>query len=304
MRGFLKWHDSSSVQALLPSVFERWMGFLHLYGFVFQRGRTREESEKLRQEIESRVGAQLQPGSLRFQGYDLTVIEDDGLLRLAKVALAIISHSQRLPFIKALVTWSLNRALMGHPDEYELVSWVLKTTKEDIWEPFKTEIERLIAIDIPVTQQAAYHLLSCLGSQEAYQLQHTLPDDLFSPHPLHEMYEQDPCTQNFYLWSRENYLNCLEREELEPYYVASKMKELSLEPGLPVSLDLGERLRSLVGEDFSPEGFWKFLGRGKTRRRLKIVAQVRIIIWRNTFHRSEFWATKDGTGHFSISCSF
>jgi hypothetical protein len=260
MQGFLKWRENPKVQALLPATFERWMGFLHPYGFVFQRGRTQEESEKLRQQIESRIGTQLQFGPIDFQGYELTVIKDDGLLRLTRVALAIISHSQCLPFIKAFVTWSLSRTLMGHSNEYELVSWALKTAREDLWESFKEEIDGLIAKDDTVTQQAAYRLLSCLGSQKAYRLQQTLPDDLFPPHPLQEMYEQDPCIQGFYLWRREDYADCLKRLDLDPYHVASKMKELALEPDLPVPSDLEERLKALVGEDFSPDGFWIALG--------------------------------------------
>lgn len=259
MRGFLKWRKSPTVQTLLSATCERWMGFLHPYGFIFQRGKTLEETEKLREEIESRVGIQLQPGPISFHGYDLTVVEDDGLLRLAKVVLAIISLSPRRPFLHALVKWSLSRAIMGRPDEYELVSWTLKTVREDLWEPFKAEIERLIALDETVTKQAAFRLLSCLGSQKAYRLQSRLPDDLFPPHPLQEMYAQDPCSQGFYHWSREHYLNCLQRTDLEPFHVALKMKELALEPGLPVPADFGERLTSLLGEDFSPEGFWKSL---------------------------------------------
>lgn len=260
MREFLKWCEHPKLQALLPAKLERWMGFLHPYGFINQRGRKQENSEKIRQEIESRFGTQLQPGPISFQGYDLTVIEDNWLLRLAKVALAIISHSQRRPFIKALVRWSLSRTLMGHLGEYELVSWVLKTAQEDLWESFRAEIDRLIALDNIVTKQAASRLLSCLGSQKAYQLQRILPDDLFPPHPLQEMYEQDPCMQGFYLWRREDYADCLQRKELAPYHIASKMKELALEPDLPVPSDLGERLKSLVGEDFSPDGFWMALG--------------------------------------------
>ncbi|MDY0095993.1 MAG: hypothetical protein RBT80_25125, partial [Candidatus Vecturithrix sp.] len=260
MRGFLKWRASPTVQMLLSATCERWMGFFHPYGFIFQRGRTSEETEKLREEIESRVGVQLQPGPFSFHGYELTVVEDDGLLRLAKVALAIMSHSPRRPFLPALLKWSLSRAIMGRPDEYDLVSWTLKTAREDLWDPFKTEIERLIALDETVTKQAASHLLSCLGSQKAYHLQHDLPDDLFPPHPLQEMYEQDPCSQGFYLWSREHYLNCLQRKDLAPFHVASKMKELALEPRLPVPSDFGVRLTSLLGDDFSPKGFWTSLG--------------------------------------------
>ena len=260
MQGFLRWRDNNHLQSILPHVSTRWMGFIHIHGFSNQEISVREEKkEKVRLKIEECLGVKLQPGPIKFLEYDFTVIEDKGLLRLARVALAIISHCKRLPFIKAFTTWSLSRTIMGHPNEYELVSWVLKTIKEDIWEQFKTEIEVLISKNIIIAQQAAYRLLSCYGSREAYCLRQTLPENLFPPNPFHELYLKDPCSQTFFLWDRKDYLNCLNRMDITPYHIAVNMKKLSLEPCLDVPSNLNERLKGLEDE-FLPNTLWKTMG--------------------------------------------
>lgn len=259
MKGFLKWRESRSLQTILPSVLTRWMGFINIHGFSIQRGVAREKKEEIRQKIEDSLGIKLQIGLINVAGYDFAVIEDDGLLRLARVALAIISHCKRMPFIKAFVTWSMSRTIMGHPNEYELVSWVLKTIKENIWEQFKTEVNDLISKNTLIAHQAAYRLLSCYGSTEAYQLRQTLPENLFPPNPFYELYLKDPCSQTFFLWNRKDYQNCLNRADLTPYHIALSMKDLSLEPLLVVPINLRERLEGLESE-FIPDALWKTMG--------------------------------------------
>lgn len=259
MQGFLRWRDNNHLQAILPHVLTRWMGFIHIFGFSCQRGISGEKKEGVRLKIKECFGVELQPGPIEFLGYYFTVIEDKGLLRLARVALAIISHCKRLPFIRAFITWSLSRTIMGHPNEYELVSWVLKTIKEDIWEQFKTEVEVLISKNITITHQAAYRLLSCYGSPESYQLRQTLPENLFPPNPFRELYLKDPCSQTFFLWDRKDYLNCLNRIDLTPDHIAVNMKILSLEPCLDVPSNLNERLKPLEGE-FLSDTLWKTMG--------------------------------------------
>ena len=260
MRGLLKWRGSEKLDSVMIPVFERWMGFVHPYGFRFQRGLKGEKAEEIRLQIEERLGCKLTPGTISFAGYDFTAIEDDGLLRLARVALAAISHyGEKQKFVKALATWSLSRALMGHPNEYELASWVLKTPRDDIWKELKIEVENLIEQNSRVTQQAAYHLLSCEGSSAAYALRENLPKDLFTLNLFQEIYLSDPCSQHLFPWHRKDYATCLERSDLPAFHIASSMKELSLEPGLPVPHELEERIES-VANTFAPNSLWKSMG--------------------------------------------
>lgn len=260
MHGLLKWRGSEKLDSVMIPVFERWMGFVHPYGFSFQRGLKGEKAEKIKLQIEERLGCKLTPGTFSFAGYDFTAIEDDGLLRLARVALAGISHcGEKQKFVKALTTWSLSRAFMGYPNEHELASWVLKTPRDNIWKELKIEIETLIGQNSSVTQQAAYLLLSCEGSSAAYALRENLPKNLFPPNPLQEIYQSDPCSQHLFTWHRKDYSACLERNDLDAFHIASSMKELSLEPSLPVPHELEERIES-VANTFAPNSLWKSMG--------------------------------------------
>ena len=260
MHGLLKWRGSEKLDPVMIPVFERWLGFVHPYGFRFQRGSKGEKAEEIRLQIEERLGCKLPSGTFSFAGYDFTAIKDDGLLRLARVALAVISHhGEKQKFIKALATWSLSRMLMGHPNEYELASWVLKTPRDDIWKELKFETQNLIGQNSRLTQQAAYLLLSCEGSPAAYTLRENLPKNLFPPNPLEEIYQRDPCTQYLFTWRRKDYSACLERSDLHAFHIASSMKELSLEPALPAPPELKERIES-VADTFAPNSLWKTMG--------------------------------------------
>lgn len=257
--GFLRWYDRDQVREVLIKAIERWMGFIHPYGSRPTRGVRDERAEKHKQEISERLGYEPKSGPINFAGYDLTIVEDDGLLRLARFALAIISQKPRSPYVKALVNWAVAREIMGYPDEYELVKWVLRTAPDEIWKKLKPEIEKLIAKGHIVTQRAAYRMLYCEGSADAYSLLETLPDDLFPPHPALEIYKEDPCKQKLFLWSREDYKHCTDREDIDAGHIARRMRDLSLEPNIPIPSNLSKRLEEL--EDVvSPDSVWKTFG--------------------------------------------
>jgi hypothetical protein len=90
-RAFLRWAESPRAFPVMHAAFERWLGFVHIQGSPLSRD-TAEEAEKATREISERIGKTIEPGPIELAGYPLTVIEDDGQLRLARVALAVISH--------------------------------------------------------------------------------------------------------------------------------------------------------------------------------------------------------------------
>ncbi len=258
MDSFLRWRKLSNIEDKMVPVFERWMGFVNPQGFSFMR-RLEEKEDSVRKQIEERAACDLKPGPLLFEGYNLFVIEDDGLLRLARVALAVISHTQRRPFIKAFVLWAISRTIMGHPNEYELMQWVLRTASDDIWKELAAEIDQLIVKETNVFKEAAYRLLSCEGSGEAYRLRSTLPSDLIRRNPLYELYMNEPCLQRFYLWSKDKYRECLDRQDIPSGLIATSMKELALEPELPIPENLNERL-SMLSVQILPNSIWTNVG--------------------------------------------
>ena len=246
MRSFLRWRKSPKVLSELHSAFERWLGFVHLYGFSWQRCNSRQRAEEIKQEIFNRIGEQLQPGQEFTLGeYRFTAIEDDGLLRLGRVALAVISHPPRGNFIHIIATGCLAEAIMGEPDKYNLFAWLFRTASASVWIAVQDEVEQLLEVNHIVAQQAAYRLLSFEGSPDAYQFQQTLPQNLFPPHPILEEYKQDPCTSGFQ-WTQSDCETCLNREGISREQIATQIKEHCINPNLSVPNNLGQRLAPLT----------------------------------------------------------
>lgn len=246
MQSFLRWRESSNVVSDLRSAFERWLGFVHVNGFPSQRGVPQEPPEKAREEISRRLNTQVHVGQqFEFNGYVITLIEDDGLLRLGRAALAIISHLPRSSFVKAMATGCLAEAIMNFPNKYRLFAWVIQSTTESIWIELQAEVDRLLSTGHVFAQQAAHRLLSFEGSPEAHQLQQTLPQNLFPPDPLIEEYRQDPCAYPFQ-WTQADCEICLFRNGISSDQIARQLKQHCFNPDLAVPDDLEQRLSPLT----------------------------------------------------------
>ena len=258
MRAFLKWHNVPEVASQLEIAFERWLGFVHLYGAPEQRAETKEDAQRLRQEICDRVGLDLRPGPFEFAGRSLIATEDKGLLRLGRAALAVISHIPRSPFVRAIATGCVAERIMETTTKYQLFKWVMSTASRSIWAEVREEVEQLLETDHLVTKQAAHRLLSLEGSKEAHEIRGDLPKDLFPASPLQQAYEKDPCSLIFTL-SQETYETCLERDDLTPRHIALHSKHHNLNPNLSAPEGLGTRLAPLVDE-IDLDSIWSLMG--------------------------------------------
>ncbi len=248
MRSLLHWRNSPSVQSILPEIFERWLGLIHPDGHPFQRRENKpEEVEKVRRKIAERAEQELLPGPMEFAGYRLTVIMDDGLLRLGRAALAVISHLPRKPYLRAIAIGCLAEAIMDFPDKYELFGWVVHSSPEPLWPEIEGHAKTLLDHDHIASKQAAYRLLSFEGSEHAAQMQKKLPENLFPPHPLLEMHQKDPCNSVF-TWSRTELELCLKRKNMAPSWIARKIQSFCRDPKLPVAPNLGAILAPLADQ--------------------------------------------------------
>jgi hypothetical protein len=210
MSTFKDWLDNNRVLAMLAPTIKKWLGFTHRLGFATDR-QHRQENE-IRDEINQRIGHELQLGEFSFYGYQLTVIEDDGLMRLGRVALGLISLLPRPAFIQAITIGCLAEALMNFPSKYELFQWIILTSKEPVWNEIESEVKQLMSLENVSANRAAYRLLSFIGNLEANNIKQTFPDNLFPEHPFQEEMDSDPCDP-FFGWSKDNYQLCLARNE-------------------------------------------------------------------------------------------
>ena len=234
MRALLRWRDSPALQSILPDIFARWLGFVHAAGYSRMRhGKKEEDIKNIKKKIAERLGQNLTYGPQEFAGFPLSVIQDDGLLRLGRVALAVISHLPRKPYLRAIATGCLAEAIMDFPDKYDLFGWVLRSSPETLWPEIKHIAESLLNYDHIVTKQTAYRLLSLEGGQCAVKMQKQLSEDLFPPHPFREIHRKDPCN-SFFAWTRAECEYCLQRKDLAPSVIARKIQLYCRDPKFPV----------------------------------------------------------------------
>lgn len=258
MRAFIRWRESPSVISELTVAFNRWLSFVHMYGFPHRHGGTEDKKGTIKQQICDRVGLKLQVGeSFNFAGYSFSVINDDGLLRLGRVTLAVISYLPRESFIQTLAIGCIAEAIMNYPDKYALFKWVMLTSKQLVWSEVEKIVRSMLDNENIITYQVAYRLLSFEGSPEAYQLQKTLPQNLFPPHPWHDELEKDSCTQ-WVTWDTQKCEICIQREDLDPQFIARQLKAHCINPDLRVPDNLGTRLSS-VPESISVDLIWSLM---------------------------------------------
>lgn len=260
-RAFLRWSGAPRVEMLLQSAFTRWLGFVHLYGFPTWRGDTEEKAEEKRQKINERLGYELAPGPFVFEGYQLTAINDDGLLRLGRAALAIISHLSKHVYVDAIVAGCVAEAIMGGRDRYDLFAWVIRTSREPLRDDIVAAASLLISSNHLLLKQVAYRLLFFEGSEEAHQLQRTLPDDLFPRSPLQERLDRDHCI-NRSPWSKDQYEECLQNRDLEVQFVARQLRQLCIDPDLSLSEHYDVRQFDNLLNPLQVSSIWSTYGTG------------------------------------------
>jgi hypothetical protein len=238
-----RWYDFPKVTSVLLAAFERWLGFVHIEG-VPGRRHSREVAEKAAQEIRIHLGSNIRLGSVTFNGYPLTLVDDDGQMRLARVALAVISHLPAAQFVHSLAIGFIAEVITGRSEKYDLFSWVLRSSRQDIWTELKSEVDRLLSIDNPVMRKVVRRLLSLEGSALALEIEKEIPVDVVTSNPFVLLHEQDPCTSGFQ-WGVEDCVKCVEREDLPPEVIARQIGPYCVDPDFSIPSYTKIRLETL-----------------------------------------------------------
>ena len=250
---YSRWSGVGTFVADFERAFERWLGFVHIDGSPV--GVSPEKRSSRRTEITAILGRELVPGPFQYAGIELTAIEDDGLLRLGRVALAIISERDRRPYIRALTTADVTDALMQFPDRLDLCRWIIRTSRDDLWPLLKPEVDRLIRIESRSTLQAAYRLLGSIGTARALARRAELPEGLFPTHTLLRQYEADPCSSGF-AWRSEHCTRCAKRADVPTHLMARQLAKCVRNPDFVVPATTCQRLATLLGT-IEPSQMWK-----------------------------------------------
>ena len=269
---FTKHRDNSRVQPLLVAAVAKWMGFVHPAGHPILR-QDPERREQRRKEIEARVGFPL-VGSVRVCGESLTVVQDDGVMRLGRLSLRIMSAGPRLPFIHALVPWAVASAVMGQVMEANIVEWVIYLSDEPLEEQLRLEANRLVQMKSALATKAAITLLWRIDSKAAKKLSEDSDDDQYKERQLwRAQIAQDPCV-NLFPWSDENCLRCQERIDVHPLRIVDGLDGRVFNPDYDFPKSLIERMARLLKIDPAQfrAGSWATIEDHATRKILPVLA--------------------------------
>ena len=248
LRAFIRWgKESLRVRDALPSILERWLGMINVTGYSWQREPSTGDRTNVRREISERVGREISNGDTieEICNRSLLIIEDDGLLRLGRAALAIISHLPREPFLSAIATGCLAEEIIGFPEKHALFSWILRSSPSIITPQLINVTETLIAFGNPLGIKAAHRLMGYEGSDVSISVRAQLPHDIFPVHVDVIEHRKDPC-QSIYSLTRAECEQCLPREDVPPSALVRKIKSFCSDPDLPKPPGLAERLAPLT----------------------------------------------------------
>jgi hypothetical protein len=259
-RAFTKYRDDARVQASLIAAVEQWMSVVNRCGPPILR-HDEARTTKLREDIAARLGGDFKPGTqVTVAGESLLVIDDDGLSRLARLGLLIISAGVRAPYARALTRWALAGAVMGTALGYDEAAWVCRLADDDIETPLLTYASNLLALDTSIAHTAAHTLLECLGTTRAEGLRnaHPLPESEFA-RKRREAREADPCVI-WEAWTDEDCQRCIERTDIRPGIVVGKLGLRLMNPDYPIGSVLVPRARALMSA-INPETLRSQMGR-------------------------------------------
>lgn len=175
MAGFLRYRQLPQVKNELLSAFTTWLGFVYPWGYRAYFEQDKDELEKARQAVEQRLGQKAIPGPAKLFGVTLQVVADGKLLRLAQVALAVLSHDHAAEAADALLTGIVACEVMegSHAD----FPWVLRTCQQGVHQSLLLASHQLLATEKLTAKLAAKRLLAYLGCADARKLLKDIPPE-------------------------------------------------------------------------------------------------------------------------------
>lgn len=229
MKGFLRYRTQPKVRENLIESFTSWLGFIYPNGY---RGYFEHDPDKLaeiRRVVESLLGESPAPGVVMHRfGFELVATNNQGLMRLGQVAVAIISHEiDRRPYCRALVTGMMVNAAMegGWPEFY----WLCRTSDNETQNELMQAAKALIEQQQPLAYAAARVILNAIGSDVARNIRETIPEEFRPEHFSVQYFREHRCEG---IWKADNYLDCLRAQQWHPAQIARQMQELAAQPGI------------------------------------------------------------------------
>lgn len=244
---FSRHREDPILGPLLVEAVERWAGYVHPAGSPLVRHGGAAEDAARRAAISARIGRTPTPGPLELAGKRLTVVEDDGLLRLIRFGFLLMSAGPRRPFAGALATWAVAAAVSGGAIEWGVAAWVVRLATDDPEPGILDEARTLLESGEDVAITAAHTLLEVLGSKAAARMQAEFPQNV-PPETAARIarHDADPCN-SIYDWSEEQCERCVDDPGTRLHTLLDRAELALLDPDRPVPDHLLARLAEAVG---------------------------------------------------------
>ncbi|MGR8935401.1 MAG: hypothetical protein ACU837_13570 [Gammaproteobacteria bacterium] len=261
--GLIRWKDSPAVHTELPQLFEHWLGMVPLFGPPLRRDsgpNRKDHAQELHEKLSVTLGHPAETGNVLYDGFTICIVDDDGWLRLGRVALAVISHiDDRRPYIRAIIIGGIAEAVADYSGKYELFSWVLRSSPVDLWEELKIALMPLLQSPKVPCRQATARLLNQFGTETACQIRNTLDiETLFPPSDIALTVRSNPYNWLIQL-NREHFQAYACRSDFQPYIFIKQAKPYIADKDLNIQVDMERKLEPIAAQLRAME-FWQFNG--------------------------------------------
>ncbi|MSM38675.1 MAG: TIR domain-containing protein [Geobacter sp.] len=228
MSALLQRHNFEHVKAEMITTFERWLSFVHPLGYRGWFERDESKKEGLIKEVEERLGQQVEIGAMELFGHRIEIVADQRLLQLAKVAESVISHFDREPFVQGLCNGAIATAVMGGSNvDYR---WIVRTAPGKVQTALLMNSGEFMATCQSLAFRVADYLLFWICSEDSIALRETIPEELSFRSWHKKFWEEHRNNSTNYLWSEDNYLDCLQKAQLAPIVIAENLREVAINP--------------------------------------------------------------------------
>jgi hypothetical protein len=249
---FTRWRSTADLAPAFVRWLRRWLAFVHVDGSPVAV-RPEERAER-RQKLELALGRSVPVGPFAYLQRTFVGIEDEGLLRLGRLAIGLIAEGPRAPYAAAIADAYLADSLMQFPDKSDLLRWLIRSASEPSDSVLTREAHALAALGEQIALKAAHRLAGAIGTAEAVSIRDALPDELFPSSPLWERHQADPCSSGF-AWGVENCAKCIGRSDLPPHLLLQEVAKCALDPEITVPAATCSRV-SQVWDGVKPEELW------------------------------------------------
>lgn len=165
----LRWREAESVKPVLEQHCNRWLGIWSRRWFPFLNQPSEERLAQQNDAIEDKVRS-LTDSEREFVASANEESETPVAPWISRLALLIISHCPRVPFIDGMLAWCFARSLMGYWDGFDELAWVLRLNDVDAVQTEKALLGRVkyMSEDASEAGTAALRLVcSAIGTKSA-----------------------------------------------------------------------------------------------------------------------------------------